>query len=130
MGNSRPCHIGVATYAGASCLYKNLKHSLAQPLAFIFNKIFLSDEIPDQWKLTIVTPIFQKGKSSDPNNYRPISLTCVCCKLFESISKIQILIYLHKNSIISKNQHGFLSNHSTTTNLLESLNDWTCSLEH
>ena len=66
----------------------------------------------------------------DPNNYRPISLTCVSCKLFESISKIRILIYLHENSIISKNQHGFLSNHSTTTNLLESLNDWTCSLEN
>jgi hypothetical protein len=37
---------------------------------------------------------------------------------------------MQTNSIISKHQHGFLSKHSTTTNLLESLNDWTSSLEH
>ena len=30
---------------------------------------------------------------------------------------------LRKN-LISKHQHGFLSKHSTTTNLLESTHDW------
>jgi hypothetical protein len=43
-----------------SCLYKNLKHSFAQPLAFICNKIFLTGKIRDQWKLAIVTPILKK----------------------------------------------------------------------
>ena len=32
------------------------------------------------------------------------------------------------NNLITKQQHGFLSKHSTCTNLLESLNDWTISL--
>ena len=79
--------------------------------------------------MAIVKPVFKKGNALDPNNYRPISLTCVICKMFESIIKNQLLLYLEGGSIISRAQHGFLSKHSTTTNLLESLNDWTKSLE-
>src|SRR5207245_4174554 len=37
--------------------------------------------------------------------------------------------FLIKNSLISSAQHGFLRKHSTTTNLLEAVNDWTTSLE-
>jgi len=37
---------------------------------------------------------------------------------------------MHTFSFISVHQHGFLCKHSTTTNLLESLNDWTNSLDH
>jgi len=36
-----------------------------------------------------------------------------------------MMSYLLTNSIISKHQHGFLARHSTSTNLLESLHDWT-----
>ena len=73
--------------------------------------------------------MFKKWKATDPNNYRPISLTSVCCKNFESIIKDQLLSYLMVHSLISKEQHGFLQKHSTTTNLIESVNNWTMSLE-
>ena len=79
--------------------------------------------------IALVKPIFKKGNSSDPNNYRPISLTSIICKIFESIIKKSLLSYLNTFSLISKHQHGFLSMHSTTTNLLECLNDWTSSLD-
>ena len=113
----------------APVLYKSLKYQLANPLAMMFSLILQFGSIPDEWKMAIVSPIFKKGSSSDPNNYRPISLTCVCCKIFESILKNHILQFLEVNSIVTKSQHGFLMKHSTTTNLLESLNDWSKSLE-
>jgi hypothetical protein len=47
----------------------------------------------------------------------------------ESIMKDEILKYLLKNKLISTQQHGFLSKHSTVTNLLESLNDWTLAIK-
>src|SRR5207245_2100737 len=110
-------------------ILKNLNSVLCSPLSILFNRIFLTGELPDDWKCVHVRPIFKKGCSSDPNNYRPISLTSVVCKIFESVIKNQLLSYLNTYSLISTSQHGFLREHSTVTNLLEAVNDWTTSLD-
>jgi len=39
-----------------------------------------------------------------------------------------MLTYLRRHRIISKQQHGFLSGRSTTSNLLETFNDWTLAV--
>ena len=39
------------------------------------------------------------------------------------------MLFLTKTSQITAHQHGFLAKHSTTANLLESLNDWTYALD-
>src|SRR5207244_3261590 len=68
------------------------------------------------------------GISSDPNNCRPISLTSVVCKVFEAVVKNDIIFFLNKYCLISSAQHGFRRKHSTITNLLVAVNDWTSSL--
>jgi hypothetical protein len=116
---------------GIPCiLVKQLVHVLCIPFAILFNLIFQFGEVPNEWKCAIVKPIFKKGNSSDPNNYRPISLTSIICKVYESIIKDKLLSYLNSNALISKAQHGFLKSHSTVTNLMEALNDWTSCLDH
>ena len=75
-----------------------------------------------------MTPVFEKGLAGDVNNYRPISLTCTCCKITESIIKQQVLNYLLYRNLISKHQYGFLSNHSSCTQLIECTNDWTLAI--
>ena len=110
-------------------LLKNLNRVLCAPLAMLFSLIFQYCAIPSAWKEAIVKPIFKKGASSSPGNYRPISLTCILCKVYETVIKKQLLSYLNSYSLISKQQHGFLSLHSTTTNLLETMNDWTACLD-
>ena len=52
--------------------------------------------VPNDWKKAIVKPIFKKGSASDPNSYKPISLTSVICKVFETIIKNQLLDYLNE----------------------------------
>jgi len=59
-----------------------------------------------------------------PSNYRPISLTSSCCKIFESVILFELLKFLNVNKVITPSQHGFLEGRSTCTNLIESLNDW------
>jgi hypothetical protein len=103
---------------------------IAIPLSMAFSIIFDLGSIPDAWKSAIVRPIFKKGNSSTPSNYRPISLTSIFSKVFESIIKRALLRFLNSSSQISVHQHGFLTKHSTTTNLLESLNDWTQLLDN
>jgi len=48
----------------------------------------------------------------------------------ERIIATNLLDYFSRHKLISKEQHGFLTKRSTTTNLLESLNDWSLSIEN
>jgi len=94
----------------------------------MFEKFFGKGFVPEIWKLANIKPILKSGDSSLPHNYRPISVTCVLSKTMESIIRDQMLEYLHRNKLISKQQHGFLSRRSTCTQLLESLEDWSMQL--
>ena len=101
---------------------------LSAPLSFLFQTSFDQSYIPPVWLTAHVCPIFKKGDRSDPGNYRPISLTCVLCKLMEHIIKTQLTSYLLSKNLITKQQHAFIARHSTITNLLECTRDWNMSL--
>ena len=58
-----------------------LSKALSIPLSILFNKSLEDGKIPNEWKSANVIAIFKKGTISIPGNYRPVSLTCVCCKL-------------------------------------------------
>ena len=55
-------------------------------------------------------------------NYRPVSLTSVCCKLMEGIVRDELMVYFYENKLISKQQHGFVKRRARVTNLLECQN--------
>lgn len=81
------------------------------------------------WKTAIITPLFKKGRPTDPSNYRPVSLTSAFGKIMERVIASSVVQYLNHNNLLNNNQHGFLSKKSTLTNLLESVNDWSITLE-
>ena len=108
---------------------KQIISSIAVPLCMMYQSFMSVGIIPLEWKSAIIVPIFKKGASSDPSNYRPISLTSVFSKLMERCIVIEMLSYLSSRNLISKQQHGFLKRKSTTTNLLESFNDWFINIE-
>lgn len=112
----------------AAVFLKNVAGSLATPLSFLYNNSFESSKLPDIWKAAVVTPVFKKGSPSAVSNYRPISLTCIVCKIMESIIKDNLVAYLLSNGLITKQQHGFLSKHSTCSQLLECVNEWSIEL--
>ena len=99
------------------------------PLTLIFDKSMVSGDVPADWKHANITPIFKKGAKSDPGNYRPISLTSIPCKLFESLIKDGITKHLEVNALISQSQHGFTKSKSCLTNLLEFLETVTSEFE-
>lgn len=76
-----------------------------------------------------MTPLFKKGLASKTENYRPISILCCGFKVLESCVKKDLLIFLFENNLIHPSQHGFLSLHSTTTNLLQACNSWSHSFD-
>ena len=109
---------------------KELQDEVQHPLTIIFQKSQKEKRIPKEWKDADVTPIHKKGSKQEPGNYRPVSLTAICCKLQESIVKDCIMEHLLKENDISDHQHGFLSGRSTKTQLIETLEDWTKILEN
>ena len=84
----------------------------------------LSGIFPDVWECARVTPLFNQGKASDLNNYRPISIISVLTKVFERIVYDQLYNFLSNEDIISTHQSGFRSLHSTVTALLEATDNW------
>ena len=110
--------------------YHHTAPSLSFPLSIIFRTLIDTHSIPDEWRTAIITPKFKKGSPSDQANYRPISLTCTSCKILESIITSEILQFSLDHHLITKHQHGFISRHSTSSNLLECINDWTISISN
>ena len=81
---------------------KECSENLTLPLYMIFRQSLDEGELPTDWKTANITPIYKKGKKSNPLNYRPISLTSVPCKIMEKIIKNKIVDHLEKNNLLSK----------------------------
>ena len=64
---------------------KEHRSEIAPIIQLIFERSLATGEVPADWTKANVSPIFKKGDKSDPANYRPISLTCVLCKVMEHI---------------------------------------------
>ena len=80
-------------------------------------------------KCAKVIPLFKEGNHSDLNNYRPISIVPIVAKVFERIIYDQVYGYLTENNLISSQQSGFRSLHSTVTALLEATNNWAFNID-
>jgi hypothetical protein len=106
-------------------ILKELSDILAKPINIIFNTTIKTGKIPDQWKYANITAIYKKGDKKDPGNYRPVSLTCIVCKVLESIIRTEIIDHMRRNSLFSNKQFGFISGRSTVLQLLRVLDDWT-----
>lgn len=88
-------------------------------LAVLFNESLSQGVTPEDTRIANVTPIFKKGATDAPGNYRPISLTSVVGKLLESIIADRIVGHLEANNLLANSQHGFRRKRSCLTNLLE-----------
>ncbi|KAK4811052.1 hypothetical protein QYF61_016338 [Mycteria americana] len=97
---------------------KELADVLTKPLSIIYQQSWLTGEVPADWRLANVTPIFKKGRKEDPGNYRPVSLTSVPGKLMEQIMLSAITGHVENNQGIKPSQHGFRKGRSCLTNLI------------
>jgi hypothetical protein len=102
-------------------VFKLCAESLSKPLSIIYNKSMSSGTCPTIWKKVQITQLFKKGSKLVPGNYRPISLTSICCKVIEKIVRDTIEHHLTQNNLITTNQHGFVHNKACVTNLLEAI---------
>ncbi|PKU34385.1 rna-directed dna polymerase from mobile element hypothetical protein [Limosa lapponica baueri] len=63
-------------------------------LSIIYQQSWLTGEVPADWRLANVMPIYKKGHKEDPGNYRPVSLTSVAGKVKQQIIFSTIMHHL------------------------------------
>ena len=80
-------------------------------LTKLFNNIFKSNKMPDEWRRSILVPIFKnKGDIQSCTNYRGIKLMSHTMKLWERVCEQR----LRRLTSVSRNQFGFMPGRSTT----------------
>ncbi|KAK4823290.1 hypothetical protein QYF61_000450 [Mycteria americana] len=93
-------------------------HKSAGPDEIHPKQSWLTGEVPVDWRLANVMPIYKKGQKEDLGNYRPVSLTSVLGKLMEQIILSAITWHVEDNQGIKPSQHGFRKGRSCLTNLI------------
>ena len=97
---------------------------IANSLTHIYNLTLSTSDIPADFKVARVTPVYKrKGSKSDINNYRPISVIPTLAKILEFIVKSQLENYCSTFSILSPFQHAYQKHKSTVTALHQITDD-------
>ena len=100
-------------------MFSHLPEIAKQHVLYVFNQVLISSCFPDRWKDSIIISIAKPNKNhSNPNNYRPISLTSCFCKIFEKMIDGRLIEFLENNKLLASVQCGFCVNHATANHLV------------
>ena len=84
----------------------------------LFNKIFDSGILPTAWLEGSITPIYKnKGNSSDPANYRPITILSCLGKVFTAVLNTRLTKFIDDSNLLNENQAGFRKEYSTSDHI-------------
>ena len=104
-------------------LLKELCEEIAPIIQVIFERSIQTGKLPAEWCRAQVSPIFKKGDKTSAANYRPISLTCILCKVLEHIMASHLVKHFDKHDLLYDLQHGFREKRSCDTQLTMLLED-------
>jgi hypothetical protein len=86
-----------------------------EKLCYVIHKLICSmwnkEELPQQWKESIIIPIHKKGDKNDCNNYQGISLLSTAYKILSNILLTRLTPYV--SEVSGDHQWGFRHNRST-----------------
>lgn len=78
-------HINLCGPTELTSSYSEMDYAIARTLSISFQWFRESGEVPVNWKLANVVPVFKKGKKEDPNNYRSVSIISMTGKLWREL---------------------------------------------
>ena len=72
-------------------------------------------EVPYDWRIANVTPVYKNGEHCVLQNNRLISLTSTCSEVLEHIISSHLMKHLENNNLLYEFQHDFRHNRSCET---------------
>ena len=108
-------------------ILKELANPLGRVLKHFFQQTLETGVLPNDWKDANICPLYKKNDRSLPSNYRPVSLTCICCKVLEHIITSNLMSHVETHKILSDRQHAFrkieVARHNLSTLLMTGQRD-------
>lgn len=112
---------GFDYYCMNARVMKFISNEITQPLTNLINNCIMQGVFPHSLKINKVVPIYKKGDLKDVGNYRPIAISPIIAKIFETVLKRRLLDYFERQRILSPQQFGFREGSSTTDAVLKLL---------
>jgi len=120
--NNLLCHLDTYKSMGLDRTHPRVLRELAEeldkPLSIINQQPWLTGDVPDDWRIANITPIYRKGRKEDPGNYRSVTLTSVPGKIMEQFILSTLTGHVKDNQRIRPSQHGLMKGRSCLTNLI------------
>ena len=102
---------------------KKLKTEIAPVICLLFEETLQTGHLFAGLKKAQVCLLIKNGHKTEPSNYRPISFTCILCKVMEHIIASNLSKHLNKHNILYELQHGFREKRSCETQLIQIVED-------
>jgi len=84
-----------------TCVLSQAAEKLEETFTHLFRLSLDKGQLPAEWKSALVTPVQKKGDKTTASNYRPVSLTCMVCKVMEKLVQDQIMKHLQSNNKVT-----------------------------
>ena len=105
-------------------LLKTCADELSGVFKILFQTSIDSGMVPDEWKSAHIVPVFKKGDKTVPENYRPISLTSISCKILEHVIHSTVMDHLDRHNLLTPLQHGFRQNRNGESQIITTTRDF------
>lgn len=73
--------------------------------------------IPEEWRISVVVPVYKKGDQEKAENYRGISLLCTGYKIYAEILRERLEEEIIRKKLLPESQGGFRKGRRTMDNI-------------
>jgi len=108
---------------------RELAEELAKPLSIIYQQSQLTGEVPEEWRIASVIPIYKKSQKENLGNHRPVSLTSMQGMIMERFIQSALTRHVKDNQGIRPSQHRLVKGRSCFTNLISFYDRVTCLVD-
>ena len=98
---------------------KYIIKTVVKPFEHICNLSFKTGVVPDGMKIAKIIPLYKSGDKQLFTNYRPVALLPQFSKIIEKLFCKRLNAFIDKYNLLTDSQYGFRPKRSTSTALLE-----------
>jgi len=118
--NNLPCHLDTHRSMGPDGVHLRVLRELAKPFPIIYQQSWLTEEVPDGWRLANMRPSTGRAgrRILETTGLETVSLALVPGKIMERFILSVLTRHVQDNQGIRPSQHGFVKGGLCLTNLI------------